>query len=135
MKQKSRKKKHEWQPFRDVRIGDITNKGKVVGVEKEPRISSGTNVTLDLPEKDMLRQVCASTIEHNYTRMKRQIETLKTAAEMAPSRKSAERDLSKFLKITREEIRSITDFSSIIENLGKWEKSVIVEKSASRFGV
>jgi hypothetical protein len=132
MKQKSKKKKHEWQPYRDVRIGDITNKGKVMNLEKDSKWStaSGTTVQFDATSRD-----CASTIEHNYTRMKRQVQTLQTAPEMAPSRKSAERDLTKFLKITREEIKSITDFSSIIESLEKWEKSVVVEKAASRFGV
>jgi hypothetical protein len=139
MKQKHRKQKREWQPYKDFRVGDRTDLGVITAVEIERKLESATSIMLDRETcfTTANKSLCASCVEQNYTRMRRQIEILRTASERAPSRKTAIRDLSRFLNSGTPESKftSKTFLDDLDNMLSRHEQAVKVEKIARKFGI
>jgi hypothetical protein len=138
------KKSEKWKPYGDVQMGDHTDVGVVVKVEQDlgntfGSTKCGTMVYFDREDGDGFKQRNASMIKHNYSRLRRQIMKLLTASEMAPSRKTAIRDLSKFWEIDKQEAMEMVKDSSYLreqdERLSRFEKSVVTRKTSDKFGI
>jgi hypothetical protein len=130
-----RKNKKERQTYGDYRVGDVTDKGVIISIEKGSKSPRGVDVMHMDRSFASLYEASSyyATGVRNFSRLRRQVQIVMSRHPKAPSVRIALRKLAKEFRIQETQFQE--NLKSIDAYLEREEKKMILEKLGKEFGV